>query len=81
MAEGQDKTPGSVQTDVGGGMIIEKTWECKICKHQYTDREKGYGTKCWQGHLLTKISLSRPHLTKLEDDIIDKMVLEVINQA
>jgi SAM-dependent methyltransferase len=32
-----------------------KTWECKVCGSTYTDREKGSGTKCWQGHDLTKI--------------------------
>jgi len=33
-----------------------KTWECKTCQTKYTDLEKGYGTKCWQGHELTKIA-------------------------
>jgi hypothetical protein len=33
-----------------------KEWECKICRLQYTSLEKRYGTKCWQGHVLTEIA-------------------------
>lgn len=37
-----------------------KTWECKVCGTQYTDREKGSGYKCWQGHVLTQIEEECP---------------------
>lgn len=33
-----------------------QTWECKPCGKKYTDRAKGFGSKCWQGHTLTPIS-------------------------
>ncbi len=39
----------------GATDLESKTWECKICQSKYTSLEKGYGTKCWQGHELTKI--------------------------
>ena len=35
--------------------LESKLWECKICNRQYTELQKGYGWKCWQGHILTKV--------------------------
>ena len=40
-----------------------KTWECKKCGTKYTDLEKGYGTRCWQGHELTEIAIQALHRT------------------
>lgn len=37
-----------------------KLWECKICNLQYTSLQKGYGGKCWQGHILTRIKKAIP---------------------
>jgi len=32
----------------------KKVWECRPCGTAYTEREKGYGVRCWQGHNLTQ---------------------------
>jgi len=52
------------------------THECRKCNKQYTNIQKGYGTKCWQGHELTKINIFTCNDKELY--IISKIIAEYL---